>query len=88
MRKLESIPGRIANGFYEKAAIWEENFAIRGHRKHYIELKICGLDKGRGMLLWRSMTKFQSISWRIANGFYENAPIWEENFAISGHQKY
>ena len=26
MKKLESITGRIGNGFYEKAAIWEETF--------------------------------------------------------------
>ena len=50
MTYLERISGRIPNGFYEKAAIWEENFAIYAHRKHYIELKMCGIDKGRRIL--------------------------------------
>ena len=34
MTKFESIFGRIANGFYGKAAILDENFAISGHRKY------------------------------------------------------
>ena len=75
MTNLESISGRIANGFYEKAPIWEENFAIFGHWKHYIEQKMCRLDRGRRVLLWRSLTKFESISRRLANGFYGKAAI-------------
>ena len=88
MTNLESISGRIANGFYEKAPIWEENFAIYGHWKHYIELKICRLDRARRVLLGRSMTKSESISQRIANGFYEKPVICDEDFGISGDQKY
>ena len=39
-------------------------------------------------LLGRSMTRLESISGRIVNGFYEKPAIAEEDFAISGHQKY
>ena len=34
MRTLESISGRITNGFYEKPDICDEDFAISGHQKY------------------------------------------------------
>ena len=34
------------------------------------------------------MTKFESISRRNANGFYGKVAIGDEDFAISGHEKY
>ena len=88
MKTLDSIPGRITNGFYEKPVICDEDFAISGHQKYSIELKMCELVRGGRVLLGGSMRKLESISGRIANGFYEKAAISEENFWISGHQKY
>ena len=52
--------------FFGKIAIWDEDFGISGHRKHYIELNMCRLDRACRVLPWRSMTKLESISRRIA----------------------
>ena len=88
MTRLESISGRIVNGFYENAAIAEEDFAISGHQKYLILLKMCQLDRGRRVLVGGSMTKLESVSGRMTNGFCEKSVICDEHFAISGHEKY
>ena len=49
---------------------------------------MCPVDRGRRVLLGTSMTRLESISGRIGNGFYEKPAIAEEDFAISGHQRY
>ena len=49
---------------------------------------MCPVDRGRRVLFGRSMRMLKSISRRIGNGFYEKAAIAEEDFAISGHEKY
>ena len=49
---------------------------------------MCPVDRDRRVLLGRSMTKFQSISGRMTNGFYEKPAICDKDFAISGHGKY
>ena len=50
---------------------------------------MCPVNRGRRVLLGRSMTRMESITGRIANGFYEKAAISETRIsAISGHQKY
>ena len=49
---------------------------------------MCPVDRGRRVRFGRSMTMLKSISRRIGNGFYEKPAIAEEDFAISGHEKY
>ena len=49
---------------------------------------MCPVDRGRRVLLGRSMTRLESISGRIGNGFYEKPALAEVDFAISAHEKY
>ena len=51
MIKLECIFERMTNGFYEKSVICDEDFAISGHQKYSIELKMCELVRGGRLLL-------------------------------------